>query len=228
MPALHTLAPMELQTAAPRTPVADCDLCAAFATASAAPRSPFKAGEQLFRQGEPVRLVYRIQKGAVISYRLLSDGRRQVTGFHLPGDFVGLEAGIEHATTAEALSTVHASAMERVELAERAATDSGLVRALWQVTVRAFHRSEDHALILSRQGANERVVAFLLDFAERLGHPEFIDLPMTRQDIADHVGLTIHTVSRTLSQLQTEGLIEARSTRHVRLLQRGRLEAICA
>lgn len=214
--------------ATPRAETPDCHLCDVFANASAAPRSPFAPGEQLFRQGDPVRLVYRVLKGAAVSYRLLSDGRRQVTGFHLPGDFVGLEAGVEHATTAEALSTVHASAIERAELAERAATDIGLARALWQVTVRAVQRSEDHALILARQGATERVVAFLLEFAGRLGHPEFIDLPMTRQDIADHVGLTIHTVSRTLSQLQADGLIEARSTRHVRLLQRGRMECICA
>lgn len=208
--------------------VADCDLCGAFATATAAPRSPFSAGDQLFRQGDAVRLVYRLLKGAVVSYRLLSDGRRQVTGFHLPGDFLGLEAGVEHATTAEALSRVDALAMERSDLASRAITDIGLARALWQVTVRAFQRSEDHALILARQGATERVAAFLLDFAERMGRPEIIDLPMTRQDIADHVGLTIHTVSRTLSQLQAEGLIEARSTRHVRLLQRHRLEGMCA
>ncbi|MEJ6790880.1 helix-turn-helix domain-containing protein [Brevundimonas sp. BR2-1] len=214
--------------ATPRAETPDCHLCDVFANASAAPRSPFAPGEQLFRQGDPVRLVYRVLKGAAVSYRLFSDGRRQVTGFHLPGDFVGLEAGVEHATTAEALSTVHASAIERAELAERAATDIGLARALWQVTVRAVQRSEDHALILARQGATERVVAFLLEFAGRLGHPEFIDLPMTRQDIADHVGLTIHTVSRTLSQLQADGLIEARSTRHVRLLQRGRMESICA
>ena len=214
--------------ATPPAETPDCQLCAVFAHAPAAPRSPFAPGEQLFRQGDPVRLIYRVLKGAVVSYRLLSDGRRQVTGFHLPGDFVGLEAGVEHATTAEALGVVHASAIERADLAQRAATDIGLARALWQITVRAFHRSEDHALILARQGATERVVAFLLEFAERLGHPEFIDLPMTRQDIADHVGLTIHTVSRTLSQLQSEGLIEARSTRHVRLLQRGRLESICA
>lgn len=214
--------------ATPRAETPDCHLCDVFANASAAPRSPFAPGEHLFRQGDPVRLVYRVLKGAAISYRLLSDGRRQVTGFHLPGDFVGLEAGVEHATTAEALSTVHASAIERAELAERAATDIGLARALWQVTVRAVQRSEDHALILARQGATERVVAFLLEFAGRLGHPEFIDLPMTRQDIADHVGLTIHTVSRTLSQLQADGLIEARSTRHVRLLQRDRMECICA
>lgn len=228
MPALRICEITEQPIAIPREESADCHLCAVFANASAAPRSPFAPGEHLFRQGDAVRLVYRVLKGAVVSYRLLSDGRRQVTGFHLPGDFVGLEAGVEHSTTAETLSTVHATAIERAELAERAATDIGLARALWQVTVRAVQRSEDHALILARQAATERVVAFLLDFAERLGHPEFIDLPMTRQDIADHVGLTIHTVSRTLSQLQTDGLIEARSTRHVRLLQRGRLELICA
>jgi CRP/FNR family transcriptional regulator/CRP/FNR family nitrogen fixation transcriptional regulator len=206
----------------------DCALCGAFANATAAPRSPFAPGSVLFRQGEPVRLVYRVLSGAVISYRLLSDGRRQVTGFHLPGDFLGLEAGVEHTTTAEALSRVDALAMERTELAGRAVTDVGLARALWQVTVRAFRRSEDHALILARQGATERVAAFLLDFAERMGRPEIIDLPMTRQDIADHVGLTIHTVSRTLSQLQAQRLVEARSSRHVRLLQRHRLEGLCA
>lgn len=228
MTALRSAAIFDTPAPTQRQELPGCDLCAAFATASAAPRSPFAPGEQLFRQGEPVRLVYRVLKGAVISYRLLSDGRRQVTAFHLPGDFVGLEAGIEHATTAEALSTVHASAIERSELAGRAGEDNNLARALWQITVRAVQRSEHHALILARQGATERVVAFLLEFAGRLGHPEFIDLPMTRQDIADYIGLTIHTVSRTLSQLQAEGMIEARSTRHVRLIQRGRLESLCA
>lgn len=207
---------------------ADCDLCAAFATATTAPGSPFTAGALLFRQGDPVRQVYRVLGGAVISYRLLTDGRRQVTGFHLPGDFLGLEAGVEHGTTAEALGRVDALAMERTELAGRAVTDIGLARALWQVTIRAYQRSESHALILSRQSATERVAAFLLAFSERMGRPDVIDLPMTRHDIADHVGLTIHTVSRTLSQLQVQGLVEARSTRHVRLLQRERLEALCA
>ena len=227
MPALRYCEPGE--AAAPSMdPTPDCALCGAFVSATTAPRSPFAPGALLFRQGEPVRLVYRILSGAVISYRLLSDGRRQVTGFHLPGDFLGLEAGVEHATTTEALSRVDALAMERTELAGRAVTDVSLARALWQVTVRAFRRSEDHALLLARQGATERVAAFLLDFAERMGRPEIMDLPMTRQDIADHVGLTIHTVSRTLSQLQAQGMVEARSSRHVRLLQRRRLEGLCA
>lgn len=202
----------------------DCELSRVFLTAPAAPHSPFPAGQALFRQGDPVRQVYRIQSGAVVSYSLLADGRRQVTGFHLPGGFLGLEAGVSHATTAEALTRVEAQALDRAELAVRAATDNALARALWQASVGAFQRSEEHALILARQGATERVAAFLLDFNERLGGGEVIDLPMTRQDIADYLGLTIHTVSRTLSQLQTDGVIEAKSTRHVRLLRRARLE----
>ena len=159
-----------------------------------------------------------------MSYALRADGRRQVTGFHLPGGFLGLEAGVAHSTTAEALTVVEAQAMDRADLALRAATDNPLARALWQASVGAFQRSEDHALILARQGATERVAAFLVDFSDRLGGADVIDLPMTRQDIADYLGLTIHTVSRTLSQLQSDGLIAAKSSRHVRLLRRARLE----
>lgn len=202
----------------------DCELSRVFQTAPAAPHSPFTPGQAVFRQGDPARQVFRIQSGAVVSYSLLADGRRQVTGFHLPGGFLGLEAGVVHTTTSEALTHVEAQALDRVDLAVRAATDNALARALWQASVGAFQRSEDHALILARQGATERVAAFLLDFSERLGGADVIDLPMTRQDIADYLGLTIHTVSRTLSQLQNDGLIEARSTRHVRLLRRARLE----
>lgn len=211
----------------PRTSC-DCELARVFQTAPAAPHSPFSPGQALFRQGDPARQVFRIQSGAVVSYNLLADGRRQVTGFHLPGGFLGLEAGVVHATTAEALTRVEAQALDRADLAVRAATDNALARALWQASVGAFQRSEDHALILARQGATERVAAFLLDFGQRLDSADVIDLPMTRQDIADYLGLTIHTVSRTLSQLQHDGVIEARSTRHIRVLRRSRLECMRA
>lgn len=208
----------------------ECQLCKAFTitAASAAVRMSFAPGEAIFGQGDRAAMVYRVISGAAISYRLLHDGRRQVTEFHMPGDFIGLEAGIDYRTTAEALGPVMVVALRRSALAELAADDSGLARALWQMSVRAFQRSEDHAMILARQGATERVAAFLLDYADRVGARDALDLPMTRQDMADHLGLTIHTVSRTLSQLQAEGLIEARSTRHVRLLRRDRLERIRA
>lgn len=83
-------------------------------------------------------------------------------------------------------------------------------------------------MILARQGATERVAAFLLDYADRLGEAEAIDLPMTRQDMADHLGLTIHTVSRTLSLLQHQGLIDVRGSRHARLVRRDLLERMRA
>lgn len=227
MPALHALVAPQPASAAPVVPER-CELCEAFAIASASVRAPYAAGAEIFRQGERASLVYRVLTGAVISYRLLNDGRRQVTEFHLAGDFLGLEAGLEYRTTAEALSGATIATVRRADLARLAAVDSGLARALWQMSVQAFQRSEDHAMILARQGATERVVAFLLDYADRLGTPEIVDLPMTRQDMGDHLGLTIHTVSRTLSHLQAEGLIEARSSRQVRLFRRDLLERIRA
>lgn len=205
-----------------------CELCAAFRGAVAVVRMPFAAGEEIFRQGDPADHVYRIQSGAVVTYRLLSDGRRQVTDFHVAGDFIGLEAGVEYSVTAEALGAVTAVAVRRGALSELAETNAALGRTLWQLSVRAWARSQDHALILGRHGACERVAAFLLAYADRVGADGCVDLPMTRQDMADHLGLTIHTVSRTLSQLEAEGLIEARTSRHVRLVRRDRLERLRA
>lgn len=207
------------------TPKDACPLAAAFADRSTA-LCTFSAGEDIFRPGEPASFVYRITEGAVISYRLYTDGRRQVTGFSLPGDFLGLEAGVEYRTHAQALGPVAARILRRARLSALAASDGMLARALWRTSLCAFQRSEDHAMILARQGATERVATFLLDYADRIDAKTAIDLPMSRQDIADHLGLTIHTVSRTLSQLQAGGLIEARSSRHVRLLRRDRLEAL--
>lgn len=202
-----------------------CALTAAFADVSAGV-STFEAGEDIFRPGEPASFVYRVTRGAVVSYRLYADGRRQVTGFSLPGDFLGLEAGVEYHAHAQALGPVTARVLRRARLSAMAATDGALARDLWRMSLRAFRRSEDHVMILARQSAAERVATFLLDYADHAGAEDVIDLPMSRQDMADYLGLTIHTVSRSLSQLQSDGLIAARSSRHVRLLRRDRLEAI--
>lgn len=227
MPALRNPAVILSGPAAPAV-LDRCEICEAFAIAAFPVRATLAPGEEIFRQGDRAGMVYRVLSGEAISYRLLNDGRRQVTEFHVAGDFIGLEAGLEHRTTAESLNSVTVAAVRRTDLARMSENDGNLARSLWQMSVRAFHRSEDHALILARQGATERVVAFLLDYADRIGALNIIDLPMTRQDIADHLGLTIHTVSRTLSQLQAEGLIEARSSRHVRLMRRDALERIRA
>ena len=202
----------------------ECALCDAFDDGAIS--QVFAPGRELCRQSERSYKVYRVRSGAVASYRLFSDGRRQVMSFHLPGDFIGLEAGVEYGATAVALTPTSVEVMRRSELSDMAATDPGLARALWDVCVQAFHRSEEHALVLARHGAVERVAAFLVDFASRTRKGWAFELPMTRQDLADYLGLTIHTVSRTLSQLETSGLIEARSSRQVRLLQPACLESM--
>jgi CRP/FNR family transcriptional regulator/CRP/FNR family nitrogen fixation transcriptional regulator len=91
-----------------------------------------------------------------------------------------------------------------------------------------MRQNQNHASMLARLGAVERVAAFLLDFAQRVEAQDEVDLPMSRQDIADYLGLTIHTVSRTLSQLQSQGLIDARSSRHVLLRRQSALAELCA
>ena len=225
--ATYTLAPAPRTVIEPlrsRRTEGPCGLCDTF-DEDAATQS-FAAGRELFRQAEPSYKVFRVRAGAVATYRLFSDGRRQVMSFYLPGDFIGLEAGVEYSATAVALTPATVDVMRRSELSDLASTDTDLSRALWHVSLQAVHRSEEHALVLARHGAVERVVAFLVDFAARTGAGPAFELPMTRQDLADYLGLTIHTVSRTLSQLETAGLIEARSSRVVRLLQPECLEGM--
>ena len=186
------------------------------------------AGEEIFGEGEPADHVYQVKDGVVRTYRILGDGRRQVCEFHLPGDFIGLEAGVDHRASAEGVTDVTVVAVRRSALSSLAATDISLSRRLWELAIKGMQQSQNHASMLARLGAVERVAAFLVGFAERVGARDAMDLPMTRQDIADYLGLTIHTVSRSLSQLQTLGFIDARSSRHVELRRQSDLASLCA
>lgn len=227
--ALHDFtdgAPLAIEPLFPRPSAHACALCDAFDDGSSG--QLFAAGRELCRQGEASYRVYRIKRGAVATYRLFADGRRQVMSFSLPGDFIGLEAGVEYGATAVALVETAVDVMRRSELSDLASGDPDLASALWGVTIKAFQRSEEHALVLARHGAVERVAAFLVEFAARTRSSSTLDLPMSRQDLADYLGLTIHTVSRTLSHLEGQGLIEARSSRQVRLLRPDRLEGMAA
>ena len=187
-----------------------------------------EAGEEIFAEGEEAESVYQILSGAVRSYRILGDGRRHVCDFHMPDDVLGLEAGETHLCTAEGMTPVVLLATPRRVL-QRLSVENGLLgQKLWALTVCGMRRCQDHASMLSRLGATERVAAFLISFADRLGADDELELPMTRQDIADYLGLTIHTVSRTLSQLEDLGMIDARATRRIRLRRHEDLAELCA
>jgi CRP/FNR family nitrogen fixation transcriptional regulator len=184
-------------------------------------RINYDRDEEIFGEGEASRHVYRVVSGAVRTYRLLSDGRRQIVEFHTVGDIFGLDGQSCHALGAEAVGETVLQVMRRSTFLQAQGSAAAISTLL-----KKFHRAQAHMLLLGRHTACERVASFLLDFRERAGANVF-DLPMSRQDIADYLGLTIETVSRTFTQLQAAGQIDLASYRRVILLNRGALERIC-
>ena len=176
--------------------------------------------EEIFGEGEPAEYVYRVLSGGVRTYRILRDGRRQIDEFHFTGGWFGIEAGAEHRTTAEALTDATVLVARRVSLNDLADQRGEIARQLLQLTVEGLKRTQDHVVLLGRKSASERVASLLLDLSARAGNPRVLDVPMSRQDMADYLGLTIETVSRTLTQLQADGLIEIPSSRRILLSDR--------
>lgn len=180
---------------------------------------------EIYVQSEPVERIYRVVSGAVRTTRLLSDGRRQVGEFYFPGDVFGLETGPEHRYSAEALCDSVVLSVKRATLRSGEAS-AELDRMIWEATAHELDRTQDHLLMLGRKTASERVASFLRGVIQRTGGQG--DLPMTRQDIADYLGLTIETVSRMLSQLQSSAVVEFDALRHFRVRNPQALERLAA
>jgi CRP/FNR family nitrogen fixation transcriptional regulator len=188
---------------------------------------PFARNEEIYGEGEPADYVYKVVSGAVRTYKVLNDGRRQISAFHLPGDIFGLEAGDDHTFSAEAISQSTVLVIKRSSVTALAARDSDVARQLWNLTACELQRMQDHVMLLIKS-AQERVVSFLLQMARRIPSANEIELPMSRQDIADYLGLTIETVSRTLTQLETRATIALPSSRRIVLRNRGMLDRLNA
>jgi CRP/FNR family transcriptional regulator, nitrogen fixation regulation protein len=178
--------------------------------------SPMKFGAkaEIFGEGEPAEYVYKVVTGAVRTYKILSDGRRQIGGFYLPGDIFGLEIGKEHPFSAEAINSVTVLVVRRSTILAVAERDCEAARELWSHTGRELKRAQEHMLLLVKS-AQQRVACFLLEMSKRLAAADEIELPMSRQDIADYLGLTIETVSRTMTQLVSEQAIGLPSSRRI-------------
>lgn len=179
--------------------------------------------EEIYGEDEPAEYVYQIIRGAVRTYRLLSDGRRQIGAFHLPGDVFGLETGVNHRLAAEAIIDTTVRLVKRSSLEQAATTDVKVARKLWSMTAGELRHAEDHMLLLGRKNAMERVANFLLEMDRRLAVAGMMALPMCRRDIGDYLGLTLETVSRALSQLHGEGVLGFSGARQIVLRNRQRL-----
>ena len=180
---------------------------------------------EIFGENEPADYLYRVISGSVRTYKILSDGRRQVGGFYLPGDIFGLEFADEHTLSAEAIGDAKVLVVKRSALNALAGRDASVAQQLFALTGRELHRVQDRILLLIKN-ARERVASFLLEMVERASENNTIELPMSRQDIADYLGLTIETVSRTLTSLETASAIEvSASSRRIVLRNRAALVA---
>ena len=186
----------------------------------------FARNTEVYGESEPAEYFYQVVTGAVRTYKVLQDGRRQIGAFYLPGDVFGLEAGEAHAFSAEAVGDSIVRVARRSAIVALAARDGDLAADLWNLTAGGFRLAQEHMLLLGRKSAEERVVSFLLDMARRESAIEVVELPMSRQDIADYLGLTIETVSRTLTQLEDKEAIELPSSRRVLLRSRASLQLL--
>src|SRR6516162_10257325 len=179
----------------------------------------YRGGSKLFGQAEPADYVYQIREGAVRTYKSLSDGRRRIGAFHLPGDILAVENCKVHRFTAEAIvNTTVWVAKRRSLFARLAKGDILAANHVRDLVTRTLEHIENHLLLLGRQKSLEKVAAFLLEIDRRLGQPNVLLLPMTRRDIADDSGTTIEANSRAVSSLQEERILSFQATSHRKIV----------
>ena len=189
----------------------------------------FAARQTLFEQDQPSDSVYNVTAGAVRLYKLLPDGHRQVVGFALPGDFLGLAMSERNVFCADALTPTTACRFSREAYSDFLDAKPHLLRRLHSMASHELSLAQDQMVILGRRTAEERIAAFLIGLRNRWmrvnGNQVHVLLPMTRQDIGDFLGLTVETVSRIMTRLAREKCIVIVPD-GVRLLDVARLERL--
>lgn len=187
--------------------------------------------QPMFAQDEPAEHVFNITSGSARLYRLLPDGRRQVVGFAIPGDFLGLSMAERTVFGAEALEPATACKFNREAFARLVEERPHLLRRLYDLASHELSLAQEQMVIIGRRTAEERVICFLVGLRKRwapFNHNSVtVPLPMTRQDIADFLGLAIETVSRAISKLAREKALLVVPD-GVRLLDVERLEKVAA
>lgn len=177
----------------------------------------FARNTTIFSDGDDADYSYRIVSGTARLCKLMSDGRRQIAEFLAPGDFFGFEWYSTYSLSAEALTDVVAVRYVRSRLDRLSGEHLDVQRSLMNVLSRDLWAAQNHLVMLGRQTAKQRVVAFLVALAERNGtrNGGTLDVPMSRQDIADYLGLTIETVCRAVSELKRQRLIGIPNRTHI-------------
>ena len=203
-------------------PAADPMLAAAQGAKRYAPH------DLVFQQGEPADSLFQVSAGALKLYKLTPDGRRQIVGFAVEGDILGLVGGEEYPSSAEALTDCRIVRLSAAKLYRLAAEQPLLGRRLLNQARTELAAAQEQMLLLGRLNPLERVASFLLRLSQQRDDSERLELPMSRQDIADYLGLTIETVSRCFTKLRKAGIIELPRASEVVLRDGDRLEDLAS
>lgn len=206
----------------------DRALCQDSARPAAVHRVP--AGSILFSEGDEADGVFEVVSGTLRLYKVLVDGRRQIIGFVSGGQLLGLAPQREYLCTAEAVTPLTVRRYQRPAFERRIDEEPGLARRLLAAVSNELRMAQDQMVLLGRKSASERVASFLLSLAanESGEYERHVDLPMGRGDIADYLGLTVETVSRTFTKLKTDGLIILPSPASVEIVDMEELEDLAA
>ncbi len=182
----------------------------------------FAPDENIFAEGDQAGGMYRVVSGMVRACKFQADGRRHIDAFHKPGDVFGFELGRERQLSAEAVNACALVKLRRPALE----ADPAIAAQLYDYAMRSLAHAQAHALLLGRCSAGQKLATFILEMlADKPAG--LMELPMARHDIADYLGLTIETVSRTMAQFEKDGLLELITARRLRLRDRKGLAALC-
>jgi len=188
-------------------------------------------GQTLFHEGDPATRVFTLTSGTLKLYKLLPDGRRQVTGFMHPGDFLGMSSDDEHAFSAEALEDAQLCWFPRNRFDDFVEENGSMERELYRMAAHELAAAQQQMVLLGRKTASERLASFLLLLAKRAEQipgrsANLVRLPMSRSDIADYLGLTKETVSRVLSAFRRDRLIRLNAVDMIEIVNPAGLEQL--
>jgi CRP/FNR family transcriptional regulator, nitrogen fixation regulation protein len=207
-------------------PIDDVPSPRVFALIGSVASGRFSRNAIIYREGDLVGQLYKVMSGVVRTCRLMADGRRQIGAFYFPGEIFGLEIEARHVLSAEAVVESQILAVTHLALPfDR--SDHEETAETWELMRHELRRSRDHVLLLALT-AYERVVHFLLEIAKRSPCHDHVELAMSRQDIADYLGLTIETISRMLTQLESEKAIAIPEPKQIVLRKRATLRGLTA
>ena len=192
------------------------------------PTTHYRAGETVVFEGDEAGCVYSLTSGLLRLSKLLPDGRRQIAGFLFPGDFLGITLEEEHAFTAEAVAPSAMCRFQRRQFDAFIESHPELERRLYAVAAHELAAARQQLVLLGRKTATERLASFLLMLAGRCHarRDDEIELPMSRSDIADYLGLRIETISREISTLKAARVVQLTGRQSFRIVDRERLEQL--